>query len=137
MTQRDANVTALFSLWTPAVSSASFLHDPSHWNSFIQADLPQSNHLSSRCAPLFSDISHLFCANPSPIRRSGQGSFLTIQIHTLPLWFIVMLPMGKFRWITMTTLKLSYKSEIISYFNTLEIAFKKNNPERSYIRRKA
>lgn len=36
-----------------------------------------------------------------------------------------MLPMGEFRWITMTTLKLSYKSEIISYFNTLEIALKK------------
>lgn len=80
---------ALFSLLAHAVSSASFLHDPSHWNSFIQAVLPQSNHLSSRCAPLFSGISHLFCANPSPIRRSGQGSFLTIQTHTLPLRFVV------------------------------------------------
>lgn len=44
--------------------------------------------------------------------------------------------MGEFRWITMTTLKLSCKSEITSYFKTLEIALKKNNPERSYIRRK-
>jgi hypothetical protein len=45
------------------------------------------------------------------------------------------LPVGEFGWITMTTLKLSCKSEIISYFKALEIAFLKN-PERSCIRKK-